>query len=215
MYKFWFIFIQTASSLSYHEYIPRHSGHFVCFGEQIQTYMSGVFYDKLYRCHSSCRPSKNDLSSLSEYKCMHAKNPQNLNQPQQNQNTNPKEQMWFSKVKAGHEHLSLRGWCYIRERSVALQHVNYCSGDGMISSVGGHKYGEWHYWINKIFLYLPRSASPAVLHKPPRSISWVLHQLLRSGRHAEFLLTKSSNVIDTVMEKIRINPGKSNCIPSI
>lgn len=104
--------------------------------------MSGVFYDKLYRCHSSCRPSKNDLSTLSEYKCMHAKNPQNLNQPQQNQNTNPKEQMWFSKVKGGHEHLSLRGWCYIRERSVALRHVNYCSGDGMISSVGGHKYGE-------------------------------------------------------------------------
>lgn len=177
--------------------------------------MSGVFYDKLYRCHSSCRRSKNHLNTLSEYKHMPTKIPQNLNQPQQNQNANPKKQMWFSKVKGDHEHLSLGCWCYTRERRVALQHIKYCSADGMVSSVGGQKYGEWHYRINKIFLYLPHSASPAVLHKLPRSIPWLLHQLLRSGRHTEFLLTKSSNVINTVMEKIRIIPGKSNCILSI
>lgn len=42
----------------------------------------------------------------------------------------------------------------------------------------------------------------------PRSISQVLPQLLKSGRHTEFLLTKSSNVINRAMEKIRINPKR-------
>lgn len=38
-------------------------------------------------------PAKNHLNTLSEYKHMPTKIPQNLNQPQQNQNANPKKQM--------------------------------------------------------------------------------------------------------------------------
>lgn len=94
----------------------------------------------------------------------------------------PERRVWFCNM-----------WMIAAEKKWSVQQEDKSMGNDITGSI---KSSSTSHTVNCLQCY----------RKPPRLISQVLHWLLKSGRHAEFLLARSSNVINRAMEKIRINP---------
>jgi len=213
--KHWFIFTQSASFLLYCAYNPGHSGYFVCFGEQIQTYISDTFYGNYTGVTLPEGPAKiiSDTLNITHSQ----RNPKKLNQPQHGIRIKVPRNRCGSVKWRGVMSILLWEAGATPERSV-LRHWlcnTWKTAAEKKWSVQWEKYGEWHYRISKIFLHLPHSESPAVLHKTAK-INFLNSALAaRIWKTSWVLLNKSSNVINRVMDKIRINPKKLNCILSV